>query len=612
MFHQKSIAALVALALSPAVFAAESPVQTEEVVVTATRTATPVSKVLSDVSVITREEIEETGATQLTELLARQPGVEVVSNGGMGTSSSVFMRGANSNHTLILVDGMRIVSASAGTTALQQIPLELIDRVEILRGPASSLYGADAIGGVIQIFTRKGEGAPKFNANLGFGERGTTIAGLGMNGSVGDTAFGVNLSHQSTRGFSAQNAHSDSEWGKHNPDRDAYRENAYSAYLAQTLAPGHVLTARAFQTFSNVEYDVSEVNQDEIRGKLSGQSIELQNKLNDNWNSTLRFARTQDKQEGFDDGLMDVRASLFETTQDEWLWQNDVMTKLGSLQLGLVHTEQNVDGVSTYMPNGFTVTRRTNKAAFAGYTGDFGPHLLQASLRHDDDSQFGGKTTGQASYGYRFADGWLARAGYGTAFKAPTFNNLYGSYKPNPNLEPEEATNYEAGLRWSSARSRAELTWFQNTIDNLIIYQGGGNNMGAVNRDARIEGVTLAGESSMGALTLSGSATWQDPEDRNTGKQLIRRAHAFAQLNAAYDWGNWIGGAEYHVTASRPDFDAELPGYAKVNLYADVKLARDWTATARIENVTNREYENAYGYNTGGRTWFVGVRYQPK
>ncbi|MXR36380.1 TonB-dependent receptor domain-containing protein [Craterilacuibacter sinensis] len=612
MFKQKTIVALVSLALSPALFAGQTTVQAEEVVVTATRTATPVSKVLSDVTVITREEIEETGATQLTELLARQPGVEVASNGGMGTSSSVFMRGANSNHTLILVDGMRIVSASAGTTALQQIPLDLIDRVEILRGPASSLYGADAIGGVIQIFTRKGEGAPKFSANLGFGERGTTIAGMGINGKVADTAFGINLSHQSTNGFSAQSANSDSEWGLHNPDRDAYRENAYSAYLTQTLAAGHTLTVRSFQTSSNVEYDVSEVNQDEIRGRLSGQSIELQNKLTDIWSSTLRFARTQDKQEGFDDGQMDIRASLFDTTQNEWLWQNDVATKLGALQLGLVHTEQNVDGVASYMPNGFTVTRRTNKAAFAGYTGDFGPHLLQASLRHDDNSQFGGKTTGQVSYGYRFADGWLARAGYGTAFQAPTFNNLYGSYKPNPNLKPEEATNYEAGLRWTNAGHRAELTWFQNTIDNLIIYQGMSNNMGAVNRDARIEGVTLAGESSMGALTLSGSATWQDPEDRNTGKQLLRRAHAFGQVNVSYDWGRWISGAEYHVTASRPDYGAELPGYAKLNLYADMKLAREWTATARIENVADRDYENAYGYNTGGRTWFVGVRYQPK
>ncbi|WP_168929217.1 TonB-dependent receptor domain-containing protein [Crenobacter intestini] len=611
MFARKPLAALIALAITPAAFAATVPLQAEEVVVTATRTPTPVSKVLSDVTVITREEIEETGATQLTELLARQPGIEVASTGGLGSNASVFIRGANSDHTVILVDGVRIVSGTLGTTALQHIPLELIDRVEILRGPASSLYGADAIGGVIQVFTRKGSGAPKFHASLGFGEYGTVETGAGINGKVGDTAFGLNLSHQSTNGFSAQNAGADSKWGKHNPDRDAYRETGYSAYLSHTLAPGQALTARAFQTFANNEFDSDPTRQDETKTRLAGQSIESRNQLTDNWTSTLRFSHAQDKQD-----TSGAYPSLYQTTQNEWTWQNDFATSLGNVQLGVDHRQQKIDSSKDYAE-----TDKTVKSVFAGYQGEFGQSLLQASVRNDDDSLYGNKTTGQFGYGLRFAEGWLARAAYGTAFKAPTFNQRFYPGSENPDIRPETSRNTEAALEWNRGVNMASLTWFRNQVEDLIEWAPNparpGWSLPSNVSEARLAGYTLEAGTQLAGFDLSASATWLDARNSETGQRLVRRAQRFASANVSRMVGDWTLGGSVQASGERLDKDPDgkrkiLPGYATVNLYADLKLDAEWTATARVENVADRDYETAYGYNTAGRTWFVGVRYQPK
>lgn len=613
MFARKPLAALIALAVTPAAFAATAPLQAEEVVVTATRSPTPVSKVLSDVTVITREEIEETGATQLTELLARQPGIQVSSTGGLGSTASVYIRGANANQTLVLVDGMRIVSGTLGATSLQHLPLELIDRVEIVRGPVSGVYGADAIGGVIQVFTRKGSGAPKFHASLGFGEYGTAEAGVGVNGQLGDTAFGLNLSHQSTHGFSAKNAGSDSSWGKHNPDRDGYRESGYSAYLEHALAPGQSLSARAFQSFANNEYDTSGPGrgQDEIRTRLTGQSVESRNRLGERWTSTLRFARTQDRSEDFTGGKMDQRSSLFKTTQDEWTWLNDLSLDAGKVQLGASHLKQEVDSLKAY-----SETEKTVKSAFAGYQGELGSHLWQANLRHDDDSTFGGQTTGLVGYGYRFDRHWLARASYGTAFKAPTFNDLYWPGDGNPDLKPEHARNLEAALEWADGPHRTKLTWFRNKVDDLIQWADDGTGYWKPFNvaQARLAGYTLEAGTQLAGFDLSASATWLDARDSKTGQRLDRRAQRFASANVSRMVGDWTLGGSVQASGERLDKGGSkvLPGYATVNLYADLKLDAEWTATARIENVADRDYETAYGYNTAGRTWFVGVRYQPK
>ncbi|MDF0604453.1 TonB-dependent receptor [Neisseriaceae bacterium TC5R-5] len=614
MFKPQNSALWLALSCSQPIFAEQLPeLAGEPVIITATRQVQPISKTLSDVSVITGDEIRESGAQNLVELLSRQPGVESTSTGGMGSMSSLFLRGSNANHTLILLDGMRIVAASAGLTALQHFPMAMIERIEIVRGPASSLYGADAIGGVIQIFTHQGGGKPSIQGSLGYGSHHTLRADTALQGKIDNTAYNISLIREQTRGFSATNAKSDS----YNPDRDGYENTGYNARIRQTLAPGHDISLQLFQTFSRNDYDSSPIGQDVERSRQTGANIELRNQLDENWHSTLRFAQTQDKREDFNGGNLLSPASMNETTQNEWQWQHDLDTAAGKWLAAMVYSDQQVNAKASYMPNGYTVDSRDNKAALLGYQNRFGKHLLQASARRDINSQFSNKNTGSLGYGYQLNEQWLLRSSYGTAFKVPTFGDLYSPFG-NPTLQPETSQNIETAIRWAKPGKQAELIWYRNNIDNLISYQGSQNKL--LNKSARINGATLSASSNWEAWELAGSVTYQEPIDQRTQQQLVRRARAFGQLNASYDWGKVRTGIEGKLSSRRPDRDYRtfpyqdvwLPGYGIINLFADYSLNTEWVLNTRIDNLFSRDYEAAYGYNTGGFGWFISLRYQPK
>ncbi|MBM2885606.1 TonB-dependent receptor [Chromobacterium phragmitis] len=610
MFQPQTCAFAVALACAGAAHAADVPeFAGDPVIVTASRIAQPLSKTLADATVITRDEIEQSGAQTLQQVLSRQAAISITANGGPGTNSSIFMRGTNSNHTVVLVDGVRISSATSGTTAMQNIPLAQIDHIEILRGPASSLYGADAIGGVIQIFTRKGEGEPRVNAAVEAGSRGTGKLTAGVDGKTGNTAYSLQVSHDQSDGFSATNALNQYSY---NPDKDGYRNDSYSANVTQTLAPGHDLTLRLFQTFARADFDQNPVGQDWTDTRLTGQSLESRNRFSDIWTSTLRFSHSQDKQETFADATGGQRNSLYKTTQNEWTWQNDLTTAWGKFVLGATHNDQKVSSSSAY-----TQTTRTQNAGFATYQLELGNSLLQASVRRDHDDQFGGKTTGKVGYGYRFAEGWLVRAGYGTAYKAPTFNDLYYplafGYQGNPNLKPESAINTELGLEYRHQGSTFRLTGFHNQVSNLIAYGSLGNGIGTmlnVNR-ATIRGVSLEGQTKLAEFDLGGNLTLLDARDDKTGQWLAFRPRQSANFTASRDWGRWMAGVEQQVASVRYDniSNVTLHGYGVTNAYVDYRFAKNWTATARVDNLFDREYQTTYGYNTGGLGAFIGVRY---
>ncbi|RQO72776.1 TonB-dependent receptor [Aquitalea sp. FJL05] len=614
MFKPQQIGLLVSLIGTGMAHADNLPqFQGEEVVVTASRQPQSITKTLSDISVITRDDIEQSAVTSLPQLLARQPGVEVVSSGGAGSQASIYLRGSNANQTVVLLDGVRIVSATTGTTALENIPLDNIERIEILRGSSSSLYGADAIGGVIQIFTRQGSGAPRFNAALGVGDHGLFQSAAGVAGKLDNTAFSLQFSQQQTNGISATNAQSSS----YNPDRDPYRNLSYSANLTQTLAAGQELSLRLFQTNGKMDYDgYNSHGEDLQRSRQSGASLESKNSLTDNWTSTLRFSHSVDRQEHWTNGDMAQHADLYQTAQNEWLWQNDIHTGLGNWLAGFDYTQQHVDSSTA-----FDVSERSNKAVFIGYSGEFGKHLLQASARHDQDEQFGGKTTGQLGYGYRLNEALTARASYGTAFKAPTFNDLYYpldsyGYAGNPHLQPETSRNAELALQYKANGSSASLTLFHNSIDNMIAITSDYSTMTNISH-ATIRGATLAAAKAVGNWDWSGSATYQDPLDHSGHQQLQRRARAYGQLAAAYDWGRVTTGLEWQVSAKRRDTtdsgsNVWLGGYTLTNLYANYRFAREWTANLKLSNVFDRHYTTLYGYNTAGLGGYIGVSYQQK
>lgn len=581
-----------------------------QVVVTATRQATRSNELLSDVSVITREEIDQAGHSTVEQLLARQPGVEYTANGGPGTNSSIFIRGASTKQTIVLVDGLRIGSASSGDVAFSRIPLAQIERIEILRGPASSLYGADAIGGVIQIFTRRGDGATRYNASTGYGTYNTSDSTAGVSGGSDTVSYSLQAGHYQTDGFNAIRNPANTSY---NVDRDGYRNSSLSGSLSFRPAAGHEFGLNVLHSNGISRYDSAPRTTDFSNDQtVSTYSAYARNRLADSWTSTLRFGRSTDDATSRNNG---IASSVFHTDQDQLAWQNDIKLPVGKALLAAEVLKQKLSSSTV-----FQVNERTIQSLLAGWIGNLGEHRLQANLRRDENSQFGGKTTGLAAYGYQFSPDWRAHLSYGTAFRAPSFNELYfpntfgATFAGNPNLRPEYARNKEIGVDWEIAGDGAahhfSAIYFSNKVSDLII----GYPLLNV-ASATLAGTSLSYTGRAGNWNGGVSVDLQRPRDDSTGKRLIRRADEQFKAHLGYATGAWNFGGEWQLTGERFENTANtqrLGGYGLVNLFADYRLEKRWTLFARANNVFNKQYELAKDFATAGANVFVGVRYSPQ
>ena len=601
---------LIALAISaPAAQAATEEISLyrgEEVVVTATRTPQPVGELLNDVSVITAEEIARAGQATLTELLQSQPGVEIAANGGLGQQASIFLRGANSGHTLVLVDGMRVGSATLGATAIEHIPLGQVQRIEILRGPASSLYGSDAIGGVVQIFTKGGSGAAGTNLSAGAGSYNTQSVSGGASGEANGTRFGVQAGYISSDGFSAVANPANRHF---NPDKDGYRNANLTANLAHRFAPDQELGLSVFSANARTHYDDRPAADDYQDHRLSAYSFYSRNRLNERWESELRIGATAD-----DSVAVDGYPGSFRTDQNQFYWQNNIAAGIGLLTVALERVEQKVTSSTS-----FNQTRRANNSALFGYQGRFGKHSLEASARHDENSQFGSNDTGMLAYGYRFTSQWRASASTGTAFKAPTFNDLYWPNAGNPNLQPERARNREVAVRYDDSRQTAAVVAFDNQVSDLIAWApvspGSWTWTPANVNRASLRGTTFSWAGRLDNLRLDANLTLQQPEDTVTGKLLINRAKQHGALKIGRSAGPWDVGGELMFSGERFG-DAintqRLGGYGVVNLTASYALSKALTVRGRVNNLFDKQYQLVRDYNTPGANVFIGLHYEPR
>jgi vitamin B12 transporter len=404
----------VLLAVNGQVFA-ESQLNLDDVIVTATRTPQSREAVIADVSVITAEEIERSGQSTLVELLRLQHGVEISQTGGAGQSSALFMRGTNSNHVVVLIDGMRLNSATLGTTTLENIQLSQIERIEVLRGPATSLYGQDAIGGVVQLFTKKGVDGFHPHFNIGYGSFGTRLAEAGVHGKFEDTSYAVSLSGKKVDGFSAL----EQELAIINDD-DAYRSWQLAANVSQKLAEGHEIGLQIFNSDGKVEYD-NRFNATDFNSRTymvqQAFSAFSKNQFTEGWLSTLRVGLSRDRQKNYDESPV---FSRFDTEQTQINWQNDLKLPVGTLTLMYDRLEDEVTSSTD-----FSTKSRVNDGLVASYIGTLGAHTLQASYRNDQNEQYGHYDTGNLGYGYQVSSVLKVSANIGTALKAPTFNDLY-------------------------------------------------------------------------------------------------------------------------------------------------------------------------------------------
>ena len=575
--------------------------QDDAVVVTATRFPQPRSQTLQPVTVITAQDIAQSGQQTLVEVLQALGGVEMASTGGFGQPASVFMRGANPGHTLVLVDGMRISSATAGTTALENVPLAQIERIEVVPGQLSSLYGSDAIGGVIQVFTKGGKDAPATSASAGVGSYGTSSVGAGIRRTLGATDLSVNVGYFDTKGFDATKP--SAPFGIHNPDRDAYRNENVSAKLAHQLAEGHELGLTVFQSDGKTHFDNGPTTDDVNHQTLTAYSVYSANQISKAWKSLVRLGEGTDDQK-----ISGAFAGAFTTRQPQLTWQNDIVVGPGTAIAGVEYLAQHVSSDTPY-----TQTYRNVKSAFGGYTGHYEKHFWQANVRQDDNSQFGTHSTGLLGYAYALTSALRVRVGAASAFKAPTFNDLYFPGFSNPNLRPERSRSKEAGVSYERSGQRVSATYFDNRITDLIVLDPTFTPQNLAS--ARIKGTELAYQAFVRDLQVRAQATFQDPIDEASGKLLPRRARQYGTLAINQRIAAWRVGGEIVASGARFDAAGEAPatrmhGYALLNLTASYALSRALSLRARWNNVFNRDYALAQNFNTPGSNVFVALHYQ--
>ena len=595
------------------------------VIVTATRTATRASTVLSDTSVIDRAQIERAGQSTLTELLQSQPGVQITANGGPGSVSAVSLRGGSSTQVLVLLDGQRLSSATTGSTALENIPLNAIERIEILRGPASALYGADAMAGVIQIFTRNGTGAPRLTAELAGGSYDTATGSVNYGGGIGATRFNVNLGYERSGSFSATRP---GAFG-FNPDRDPYNNGNVSAQLAQQLSPAAEIGTQLFYSRGKTHFDAANCDaafncsnafDNRLTQNLSSYSVYGRYRFRPNWTSQLRLGQSRDDSTALylDPSLGVVNNQNYRTRQDQFSWQNDLSLDGGKLMLLAERRKEMVDSNAV----AYTLGGRTTDALVAGYQAWLGAHTLQASARHDSISQLGDHNTGSLAYGYQLTPAWRGSASVGTAFRAPTFNDLYWPvdfstfYVGNPGLRPERARNREAGLVYAESRTRFALTAFNNRVSDLISFADAAApafffttvNVGS----AVLKGVSTSYAGESGPWKLDANYDYLDARDQNTGRFLIRRARNHGTLGLRYGVGPWEGGAQ--LVASGPRWanvanTRRLGGYGLINADASYRMTPSWSLFGRLGNLFDKKYELVQDFATPGASIMLGLRY---
>ncbi len=591
-----------ALACAFPALAQQQPVTLPEVVVTATRLETRSDAVISDVTVIDTEELQKQSGRTLSEVLTRLAGVQMSANGGPGNTTSVYIRGSKAGHVLLLIDGLRLGSASTGNPSFDNIALESIERIEVLKGPASSLYGSDAVGGVVQIFTKKGGKNYKPSASLTLGSDSHRAVGAGLSGTSGVLRYAVGASHRSENGFSASNEKAGSY--TFNPDRDAYRQTTGYLNFELDAAPGWAVDAGLWAANGLGHYDAGAASTNPSTDlKNQTLSLGLKGQITPEWVARFKVGQVDDKlvlQNGNTAYGYDTRNTLLS-------WSNEVKTPLGALLAGL---EQQREGLTT---TDYDPRTRKLRAGFIGLTGNQQGHSWQLNLRRDNNSQFGSATTGFAGYSYRFNPQWRVSTSAGTSFKAPSFNDLYYPDYSNPSLKAEKGRTGELGATYTHGPHELKLTRYESRIRDLIAFDA--NYIPFNASKAQIKGWTLAYSSEFGNTRLRSSLDVLDARNLETHYDLPRRAPQQMSFGVDTALNDWTVGGDLLLMSKRYD-DAKnttaLSGFATLDVFANRQLNREWVLSAKVINLTNKTYELAKGYNQAGRSVFVTLRYQPQ
>jgi vitamin B12 transporter len=604
-FHSCLRALLLAgLALLSAQSHGQSPItvaQLSETVVTASRVEQRIQDALPASTLITRADIERAQTPDLPTLLQNVAGIEISQSGGPGTVATAFMRGAESRHTLVLIDGVAVNNLNFGLAALEHLPLANVERIEIVRGNVSSLYGSAALGGVIQIFTRETADGTFASLSAQAGSRGLwqTHAAAAIKTAAG-TRLSLTAESIYDKGFNAINQ---SKISGTNPDTDGYSRSAYSIGLSQDLSFGKIgLSVRDATGVTNYDSQFGPANQaDQSTFNLQGAALTGLFKLSPSLELDTALTRSADKLKADITAFPFFVNSYTEGGNAGLRWQ---FVPGHTLTSGFESSRQRIESDTTY-----NASSRQLDSARIGYQGNFESHQIQLNARQDHYSDFGSPATWYAGYAYRFTPAWRLNVSASTGFNAPTFNDLYYPFGGNANLRPEQLNSNELGLQYAAGNQEARMVWFSNRFKDLI---GDDASFNRVNiNQARIDGLESSYRNRWDNTSLRSALTLQNPVDLTTGQSLNRRAAVLAQLGLSQDRGPWSYGANLRFSGERPDGTHTLASYTVLDLLLSHALSREVKLFGRIENLMDVRYETVYGYNTPGFGVFVGMSWQP-
>lgn len=592
--------------------------QLQETVVTASRVATPVTDVIADVSIIDRQTLERAGQSSLRDLLALQPGVQMVSNGSYRSSTGIFLRGASSSQTIVLIDGVRVGSATLGTASFENLPLARIERVEILRGAASALYGPDAVGGVIQIFTREPTDALELSADLGVGSDGQQQAGASLRGSSGAIGYSLGVSREKARGISVTTNPASSGF---NPDADGFTSTSVDAKLTAKLNRDHGLTLSLLHSDTEYQFDglpfpnplrLTKLTSDaRAKPKLNNATIRWDAQWLPQWKSTLTAGTSDEESITEYYRISDGRfggSSKFNTQRKQLTWQNDITLGKDVLSIMFEDRSEAVDSSTNY-----TVKERDVRSALASYAFNRERWNALAVVRNDKNSQFGSFNNWALSGGYRLVEGLRAVASVGTSFQAPTFNQLYFPGFGNPSLVPQRNRATEVGLKYQQDNVALGAVVYHNDIQGFIIPSTNVQTSLAV-----LRGVTLSADVQAGNTSYSLSYDYADPRSYSTvaaqnDLRLVRVAQNMLNARISHRMGDVNMFGELKLSSNREDAKVvgtgrdTLPGYAVLNTGVTWKVQKNVSLLARINNLTDRQYMLANGFSVPGRNLFASV-----
>lgn len=592
----------------------------DEIVVTATRVPEHVSQALESIVVIDRAALQDSLALDVGDLLRFHAGLDIDRSGGPGQPLTLFIRGANSDQSIVMIDGVRINSGTQALAPLMNIAPELFDRIEIVKGPRSTIYGTDAIGGVVNLLTRTDQTSGA-DVMVDYGRYGTGEFAVDGNYTAGGTNVQAALSGQQSAGFPTFAADT----------LDSGYKNLSGTAAVTTHVGTWELGARFYQATGATQYAGANYNLDftaitsftplneDFTNNLF--AVHAGGDVTDLWHTRLTLSRVVDdlRQEQEDAGVT-TGGDFDYTARDTLDWQNDIQIAGDRLQQTLTF------GAIAYLEH-------TNSSTFGtGYTIDTraqtyylqdqlqsGPNhlLLAAGVAHY--WAFGDHTSYNAEYGYEFIPGTQLILSTGTAFRAPSATDRFG-FGGNPNLLPENSRNFEVGFK-SRLDTQQELTFaaFQNTITDLIVFQFQQDNpYGGENENidlARIRGLEASWDLRAGPWSVHAEGSLQDPRDLVSDTQLLRRTKHSFTLSGARTIGRGAVGVDLLLAGPRPDIDvvSDAPvqdgGYLLASLYGKLNLTQALVLTARLDNAFDRRYQLANGYNTAARSASIGARY---